>query len=91
MTTPAATGSPDSPSTSDVRSYLAQFLNDPRVVDLPWLLRKILVNLIIVPFRAPKSAEIYRKLWTDEGSPLMLYSQALAERVRDRLDEQDVE
>ena len=57
-------GTPDSPSVSDVRSYLSQFLNDPRVIDIPWLLRKILVNLIIVPFRAPKSAKIYKKLWT---------------------------
>jgi protoporphyrin/coproporphyrin ferrochelatase len=67
-------GTPDSPSVSDVRSYLSQFLNDPRVIDIPWLLRKILVNLIIVPFRAPKSAKIYQKLWTSKGSPLLLYS-----------------
>lgn len=68
-------GTPDSPSVSDVRSYLSQFLNDPRVIDIPWLSRKILVNLIIVPFRAPKSARIYKKLWTANGSPLLFYSQ----------------
>lgn len=67
-------GTPDSPSVEDVRSYLSQFLNDPRVIDIPWLLRKILVNLIIVPFRAPKSAKIYQKLWTDKGSPLLYHS-----------------
>ena len=67
-------GTPDSPSVSDVRSYLSQFLNDPRVIDIPWLLRKMLVNLIIVPFRAPKSAKIYKKLWTENGSPLLYYS-----------------
>lgn len=67
-------GTPDSPSVGNVRSYLSQFLNDPRVIDIPWLLRKILVNLIIVPFRAPKSAKIYQKLWTDKGSPLLYYS-----------------
>ncbi len=67
-------GTPDSPSVSDVRSYLSQFLNDPRVIDIPWLLRKILVNGIIVPFRAPKSAKIYKKLWTANGSPLLLHS-----------------
>jgi ferrochelatase len=67
-------GTPDSPSVGDVRSYLSQFLNDPRVIDIPWLLRKILVNLIIVPFRAPKSAKIYKKLWTANGSPLLYYS-----------------
>lgn len=68
-------GTPDSPSVRDVRSYLSQFLNDPRVIDIPWLLRKILVNLIIVPFRAPKSAKIYKKLWTKNGSPLLYYSE----------------
>lgn len=67
-------GTPDSPSVSDVRSYLSQFLNDPRVIDIPWLLRKMLVNLIIVPFRAPKSAKIYQKLWTKNGSPLLFHS-----------------
>lgn len=68
-------GTPDSPSVGDVRPYLSQFLNDPRVIDIPWLSRKILVNLIIVPFRAPKSAAIYKKLWTDKGSPLLFLSQ----------------
>lgn len=74
-------GTPDSPSVADVRSYLSQFLNDPRVIDIPWLMRKILVNLIIVPFRAPKSAKIYQKLWTANGSPLLYYSN----RVKDLL------
>lgn len=68
-------GTPDSPAVGDVRPYLSQFLNDPRVIDIPWLSRKILVNLIIVPFRAPKSAAIYRKLWTDQGSPLLFHSE----------------
>lgn len=77
-------GTPDSPSVGHVRSYLSQFLNDPRVIDIPWLLRKMLVNLIIVPFRAPKSAKIYQKLWTENGSPLLYYS----ERARDLLQQQ---
>jgi len=76
-------GTPDSPSVSDVRSYLSQFLNDPRVIDIPWLARKILVNFIIVPFRASKSAKIYQKLWTKDGSPLLLYS----ERAKDLLQQ----
>ncbi|HTE29258.1 MAG TPA: ferrochelatase [Chryseolinea sp.] len=71
-------GTPDSPSVKDVRSYLSQFLNDPRVIDIPWLSRKILVNFIIVPFRAPKSAAIYKKLWTANGSPLLYHSNNLA-------------
>lgn len=78
-------GTPDSPSVADVRSYLRQFLNDPRVVDLPWLVRKILVNLIIVPFRAPKSAEIYQKLWTEQGSPIILHGEKVRELLRERL------
>jgi protoporphyrin/coproporphyrin ferrochelatase len=76
-------GTPDSPSVSDVRSYLSQFLNDPRVIDIPWLPRKMLVNLIIVPFRAPKSARVYQKLWTANGSPLLYYSQ----RAKDLLQQ----
>jgi len=78
-------GTPDSPSVRDVRSYLGQFLNDPRVVDLPWLLRKILVNLIIVPFRAPKSARIYQKLWTKEGSPISIHGEKVQALLQDKL------
>lgn len=78
-------GTPDSPSVADVRSYLRQFLNDPRVVDLPWLARKILVNLIIVPFRAPKSAEIYRKLWTEKGSPIIFHGENVQRLLQERL------
>jgi len=72
-------GTPDSPRVSDVRSYLSEFLNDPRVIDLPYLIRKILVNGIIVPFRAPKSAKIYKELWElGEGkSPLLTHPLAL--------------
>lgn len=78
-------GTPDSPSTSDVRTYLSQFLNDPRVIDIPWLLRKILVNGIIVPFRAPKSAKIYKELWTPQGSPLLIHSLKVKELLQKEL------
>ena len=80
-------GTPDSPSVGDVRSYLSQFLNDPRVIDIPWLLRKILVNLVIVPFRAPKSAKIYKQLWTANGSPLLYYSKKVRELLQSDLGE----
>jgi ferrochelatase len=80
-------GTPDSPSVRDVRSYLSEFLNDPRVIDIPWLLRKILVNLIIVPFRAPKSAKIYKKLWTSDGSPLLLYGERVKRLLQESLPE----
>lgn len=79
-------GTPDSPSVGDVRSYLSQFLNDPRVIDIPWLLRKILVNLIIVPFRAGRSAKIYKKLWTPNGSPLLYYSLRVKELLQKELN-----
>ncbi len=78
-------GTPNSPSTSDVRKYLTQFLNDPRVIDIPWLLRKMLVNLIIVPFRSPKSAKIYQKLWTKDGSPLLIHGNAVKEKLQTTL------
>ncbi len=75
-------GTPDSPSVPDVRKYLREFLNDARVIDIPWIARKLLVNLIIVPFRAPKSAKIYQKLWTENGSPLLFYSESLAQKLQ---------
>jgi ferrochelatase len=78
-------GTPDSPSVGDVRSYLSQFLNDPRVIDIPWLSRKMLVNLIIVPFRAPKSAAVYKKLWNENGSPLLFYSVAVQKLLQTEL------
>ncbi len=74
-------GTPDSPSVKDVRKYLSEFLNDPKVIDMPWLLRKILVNLVIVPFRAPRSASLYRRLWTAKGSPLLVHLTELVQRV----------
>ncbi len=79
------TGTPDKPEVKEVRSFLSEFLNDKRVIDLPWLLRKILVNLIIVPFRAPKSTQLYRKLWTPDGSPLRYYLTSLATKVQAKL------
>jgi ferrochelatase len=81
-------GTPDSPSVKDVRRYLFEFLNDPRVIDIPAIARFLLVNLIIVPFRAPKSTKIYQELWKHnglpegkEGSPILYYG----ESVRDKL------
>lgn len=69
-------GTPDSPSTSDVRKYLREFLSDPRVVDINAVGRFLLVNLIIAPFRAPRSAKLYKEIWTEAGSPLMFYTVA---------------
>ncbi|MEJ6590164.1 MAG: ferrochelatase [Crocinitomicaceae bacterium] len=85
-------GTPDSPSTRDVRRYLSEFLNDPRVIDLPYLVRKILVNGIIVPFRAPKSAKIYKELFdlSNGESPLLTHTQSLTSLLQDRFKETDV-
>ncbi|MEQ8478667.1 MAG: ferrochelatase [Fulvivirga sp.] len=80
-------GTPDSPSVSHVRSYLSQFLNDPRVIDIPAIARLLLVNLIIVPFRAPKSAKVYKELWTEEGSPLLTISNNVAKLLDTELGE----
>lgn len=80
-------GTPKSPNVSDVRTYLFEFLNDPRVIDIPWLLRKILVNLIIVPFRAKGSSKIYKQVWTKEGSPLMIYAEKVQKLLQDKLDD----
>lgn len=82
-------GTPDSPKTSDVRRYLGEFLNDPRVIDLPWLGRKLLVNGVIVPFRAPKSAKVYKELW-DYGngvSPLMTHTENVKTKLQIKLGE----
>jgi ferrochelatase len=81
-------GTPDSPKTSDVRSYLFQFLNDKRVIDIAWLLRKILVNGIIVPFRAPKSAKVYKELWTERGSPIIYHTDDLTKKLKEELGEE---
>jgi len=78
-------GTPDAPTVPAVRKYLSEFLNDKRVIGGPWLFRKILVNLIIVPFRAPKSTRLYRKLWTDKGSPLLVNGMLLEEKLQRKL------
>lgn len=75
-------GTPDKPTVQAVRRYLTQFLNDARVIDLPWIVRKILVNLIIVPFRAPKSTKLYQQLWTEQGSPLLYYLNNLTTKLQ---------
>lgn len=76
-------GSPDSPSVPDVRKYLREFLMDGRVLDAPYPVRWAVVNLTILPSRPAQSAEAYKKIWTAEGSPLVVTSR----RVRAQLQE----
>ncbi len=78
-------GTPESPRTKDVRKYLRQFLSDPLVIDINPVARWFLVNGIIAPFRAPKSAALYKKIWMLQGSPLLVYSKKLAQAVGARL------
>lgn len=77
-------GTPEHPTVPAVRRYLREFLSDPRVLDMPSWKRWLLLNLIILPRRSKQSAAVYRKIWTDEGSPLLLYTQALSRAVQAR-------
>lgn len=78
-------GTPDDAKWGAVRRYLSEFLNDPRVIDIPWLLRKILVNGIIIPFRSFSSTKIYKELWTEKGSPLMYHGESVKEKLQNQL------
>jgi ferrochelatase len=78
-------GSPDSFQVKDVRNYLAEFLMDERVIDIPYLVRAMLVRGIIVPFRAPKSAAKYKTIWTENGSPLIHISRLVQRKLSDEM------
>lgn len=75
-------GTPDGPDPDSVGRYLREFLMDRYVITMPWFLRWILVNLIIVPRRKHASSELYKMIWTERGSPLLFHLQDLAEQVR---------
>jgi ferrochelatase len=81
-------GTPDAPRAKEVRSYLRQFLSDPRVIDIPRIFRALLLYLIILPFRPQKSAEAYGKIWTKDGSPLLAYGKILAEKLGRKLGQE---
>lgn len=80
-------GSPNSTDVKDVRIYLKEFLMDKRVIDSPYLVRTMLVNGIIAPFRAPKSAHAYRSIWTNEGSPLIVLTKQLQQALQQQVTE----
>ena len=80
-------GSPDSTNTKDVKRYLDEFLMDPRVIDYPWLPRLLLVKGIITPFRAAKSAEAYKTIWTSEGSPLVVITRQVQMALQQQISE----
>jgi len=78
-------GTPDEPTTPAVRRYLRQFLMDPYVIDIPAPVRWFLVNAIILPRRPAESAKLYRKVWTERGSPLLVHLQDLGRKVQEHL------
>src|ERR1700687_3398064 len=78
-------GTPDAPQAGPVRRYLREFLSDPRVIDINAVGRKLLLEAVILPVRPARSAEAYRKVWTEKGSPLLVESLALVDRVREAL------
>ena len=84
-------GTPDDPGYLSVFKYLRQFLMDPKVITVPYILRFILVSLVIVPFRAFSSGKIYKKIWTKNGSPLIVNTSALADKVNKKVPHIEVE
>ncbi len=74
-------GTPEAPTAKALRPYLKQFLGDPRVVEVPRPIWWLILNGIILPFRAPKSARAYAEVWTDQGSPLLINSQRLTDQL----------
>jgi len=78
-------GSPDSPSVSDVRRYLCEFLMDGRVLDVSWFLRFCIVHFAILPSRPKQSAHAYQSIWTSEGSPLVVTSRNVRAKLQSRV------
>ena len=80
-------GSPEAPTAAKLRPYLKKFLSDERVIDLPKLLWWPILNLFILPFRPRKSAEAYKRIWTPEGSPLVIGTEKLARAMQLKMKE----
>lgn len=78
-------GTPDAPDAGAVRRYLREFLSDPRVVEIPQLIWQPILRGAILPTRPRKSADAYRQVWTDQGSPLAVFTRAIADGLRARM------
>ncbi len=78
-------GTPDAPTPEAVRRFLAEFLSDPRVVDLPRIPWQLVLRTVVLPFRPAKSARAYRQIWTAAGSPLLTGTEALTRALERRL------
>ncbi|AUI66958.1 MULTISPECIES: ferrochelatase [Glaesserella] len=81
-------GTPDEPTTPAVKRYLKQFLSDPRVIDLPKWKWQFILNFMVLPKRAPKVAEAYKGIWTNEGSPLLSISRQQQKAIQDYFNAQ---
>lgn len=79
-------GSPDSPNPKDVKKYLGEFLMDERVIDIPYTARALLVRGIILRTRPKASAAAYKKIWWEEGSPLIVISERLQNKIQNEVD-----
>jgi ferrochelatase len=79
-------GTPEKPQTAAVRAYLKKFLSDPRVIELPRYLWWPILHGFILRFRPKRSAKLYQEIWTDEGSPLLLYSENIRQKLEKRLE-----
>jgi ferrochelatase len=79
-------GSPDSTKIKDVKTYLDEFLMDERVIDIDYWKRYLLIKGIILNFRPKKSAKAYKKIWWDEGSPLVVISERFTKKIRQKID-----
>jgi len=80
-------GTPEAPTAAALRRYLRQFLSDRRVIEVPKPIWWLILNGIILPFRAPKSAKAYASIWTEHGSPLLIQNRALAQRLEKHLQQ----
>lgn len=78
-------GTPDTPTFKDVWRYLIEFLTDPRVIDIPWLQRNLLVRGLIVPKRIRNTLASYKEIWTEQGSPLAIYTEQSRKLLQERL------
>jgi ferrochelatase len=81
-------GTPDAPQPQALRAYLGEFLSDPRVIEIPRLLAWLLLHLLVIPWRAPRSAAKYASVWMKEGSPLRVYTERQAKLLRGTLGAQ---
>ena len=80
-------GTPDSPTKNDLKKYLNQFLMDRRVIDLPRILWIPILKLIILNVRPKKSAKLYKSIWTNDGSPLMVFSKNILNKLVEKVEE----